>query len=117
MARRLAALVVVAAYSMGSPTLVAAQAATATLSGVVVDQTDAVLDAARVVVVNVDNGLQRASAVDGDGRFVLALLPPGRYRLTAESFKRYVPPIRGATTPLSVAVAACAATNVGDPME
>ena len=85
MARRLAALLVVAAYSLGSPTWIAAQAATATLSGVVVDQTDAVLGAARVVVVNVDNGLQRASAVDGDGRFVLALLPPGRYRLTAES--------------------------------
>jgi len=85
MATRLAALFVVAAYSLGSPTWVAAQAATATLSGVVVDETDAVLGAARVVVVNVDNGLQRASAVDSDGRFVLALLPPGRYRLTAES--------------------------------
>src|SRR6266850_7057266 len=85
MATRLAALLVVAAYSLGSPTWVAAQAATATLSGVVVDETDAVLGAARVVVVNVDNGLQRASAVDSDGRFVLALLPPGRYRLTAES--------------------------------
>ena len=35
MARRLPALLVVAAYSLGSPTWVAAQAATATLSGVV----------------------------------------------------------------------------------
>jgi hypothetical protein len=64
-------------------TLVRAQAASATLSGTVVDESAAVVPDVRVIVVNLETGLQRSTASEVRGTFAVSLLPPGRYRLTA----------------------------------
>jgi hypothetical protein len=64
--------------------IVDAQAASATLQGIVIDESAAVVPAARVAVLNLDTGLLRSTTTEGHGSFVLSLLPPGRYRLTAQ---------------------------------
>jgi len=60
-----------------------AQASTATLAGIVLDDTGAVVPDVQVAVTNLGTGLQRAAVAGAQGRFVIPLLPPGRYRLTA----------------------------------
>ncbi len=64
--------------------IVRAQAASATLQGTVIDQSAAVVPDVRVTVVNLGTGLQRSTGSGGEGTFVVSLLPPGRYRLTAQ---------------------------------
>ena len=64
-------------------TFVRAQTATATLGGTVLDETSAVVPNVQVTVVNLGNGLQRAITSGDQGSFVISLLPPGRYRLSA----------------------------------
>src|SRR5262245_23064424 len=61
-----------------------AQAASATLSGSVVDESAAVVPDVRLTVVNLATGLQRSTVAGSHGTFVVSLLPPGRYRLTAQ---------------------------------
>jgi hypothetical protein len=57
----------------------AAQTATATLGGVVVDTTGAALVGAQVTATNHATRLQRAVTTGADGRFAIVALPPGRY--------------------------------------
>jgi carboxypeptidase family protein/TonB-dependent receptor-like protein len=59
-----------------------AQTTTATLSGVLSDETGAVLPGAHVVVMNTDTGVQRTASTDEKGLFQLADLPPGPYKVT-----------------------------------
>src|SRR5262245_27398671 len=59
-----------------------AQSATGTISGIVVDETAAVVPGATMSLVNLATGLQRTVATDSGGRFVVALLPPGTYQVT-----------------------------------
>jgi hypothetical protein len=65
-----------------------AQAATATLSGTVVDENGAVIPGASVTVSNASTGLQRRLLTDGVGRFNFPVLPPGKYtvRVVSEGF-------------------------------
>ena len=74
----LVALLVVAAATRGS-----AQITSATMSGTVKDQTQAVLPGVDVVVKNVDTGLNRAVVTDANGYFTIAGLPPGTYETRA----------------------------------
>lgn len=60
------------------------QVTTANLSGVVVDETEAVVVNARITVLNDSTGFQRQSLTNGEGYFVISLLPPGEYTLIAE---------------------------------
>jgi len=64
-------------------TLVAAhaQAATATLSGRVVDQNAAVVAGANVTATNTATGMQRQAQTSDDGVFTIPLLPPSTYIL------------------------------------
>lgn len=57
---------------------------TSSLSGVVTDETGAVIAAARITVLNSDTGFQRWTTTGTDGYFVIPLLPPGTYAVTAE---------------------------------
>jgi outer membrane receptor protein involved in Fe transport len=70
------------------PTLAAAQARVtgADLEGTLRDDTGAVLAGANVTAVNVETGLERSTASDVRGRYVLAALPPGVYKVSAELF-------------------------------
>ncbi len=61
-----------------------AQGATATLSGVVTDQTGAVIPAANIAVISIAQGFQRTTATNDEGIFVVPLLPPGNYTVKAE---------------------------------
>ena len=58
---------------------VRAQGATATLSGVVTDQTGAVIPGANIAVISIAQGFQRTTATTDEGIFVVPLLPPGNY--------------------------------------
>lgn len=62
----------------------AAWARAGTLAGVVVDETEAVLPGARLVAVNTLTGTLREATTGGDGWFLMPLLPPGAYVMTAE---------------------------------
>ena len=53
-----------------------AQSATATLSGVVKDQNNAVLTSVNVSVISIAQGFQRSTVTNGAGQFVVPLLPP-----------------------------------------
>ncbi|MGQ0736151.1 MAG: TonB-dependent receptor [Acidobacteriota bacterium] len=62
----------------------AAQLDSATLIGVVSDTQGGVLPGATVTAVNASTGFTRTGVADGEGRYRLAALPPGRYDVTAE---------------------------------
>ncbi len=73
-------------------TLSMAQTTTATLSGLITDQSGAVLPGVQVTVVNSATGVQRSLTTDAGGRFVAPQLPPGSYDVTASmaGFSRLV---------------------------
>src|SRR5215216_129629 len=81
---RLIALVVCLLLSFNFVNDVRAQGATATLSGVVTDQTGAVLPGANIAVISIAQGFQRTTATNDEGIFVVPLLPPGNYTVKAE---------------------------------
>jgi Carboxypeptidase regulatory-like domain/TonB dependent receptor-like, beta-barrel/TonB-dependent Receptor Plug Domain len=64
--------------------LVHGQSGTATLSGIVIDESGASLPDVRVIAANAATGLQRQITADAEGGFVMRMLPPGRYSVTAE---------------------------------
>lgn len=75
---------VFAALYMFSPGRAGAQSATATLSGIVVDENGAVIPGVNIVVINIGQGFQRSTTTKDEGNFVVALLPPGTYIVKAE---------------------------------
>src|ERR1700739_78686 len=69
-------------------TIAHAQQLTATLSGLVTDQTDARVPGAKVVITNEASGDTRDTKADSQGFFAVTALPPGTYKITitAKSF-------------------------------
>src|SRR5262245_24058412 len=61
-----------------------AQPASATLAGTVMDEAGAVIPAVNITVLNLSTALQRHATTDTRGAYLIPLLPPGRYHLTAE---------------------------------
>ncbi|HEY6247809.1 MAG TPA: TonB-dependent receptor [Pyrinomonadaceae bacterium] len=61
-----------------------AQNATATLTGTVVDQNNAVLTNVNISVISIARGFQRSVVTNSAGQFVVPLLPPGTYIVKAE---------------------------------
>ncbi len=59
-----------------------AQTSTATISGVVTDESGGVLSGAQVVVANVATGSRRTAPTDERGHFVVPQLPPSSYEVT-----------------------------------
>jgi hypothetical protein len=60
------------------------QSATATLSGTVMDQNNAVVPGAAITVTNTATGLKRETSTNDEGYFTIPLLPPSTYVLRAE---------------------------------
>jgi Carboxypeptidase regulatory-like domain/TonB dependent receptor len=58
---------------------------TGSITGTVTDPSGAVVRAARLTVINEGTNAVRSAETNDDGDFTVALLPPGRYRVTAES--------------------------------
>lgn len=61
-----------------------AQSPAATLGGTVLDENGAVVPAVEITVLNLSTAVQRHAVTGGEGAFVVPLLPPGRYTLTAQ---------------------------------
>lgn len=55
------------------------------LGGTVADPTGSVIPAASVTIVNVENGTQRTTVSDAQGRYALLQVTPGTYKLTAKA--------------------------------
>src|SRR5216683_1389747 len=62
-----------------------AQAASATLSGTVEDEHGAVIPGVSITVTSNGTGAQRQTTTNGEGYFVVPLLPPSRYQITAQN--------------------------------
>src|SRR5229473_5820727 len=62
-----------------------AQSASATLSGTVEDEHGAVIPGVSITVINNATGAQRQATTNGEGYFVVPLLPPSRYQITAQN--------------------------------
>ncbi|MGQ0504566.1 MAG: carboxypeptidase-like regulatory domain-containing protein, partial [Myxococcaceae bacterium] len=58
------------------------QITTGVIQGEVQDATGGILPGVNVEVQNLDTNLVQSRVTDGNGRFVLLQLPPGRYRIT-----------------------------------
>src|SRR4051812_36594427 len=69
-----------------------AQAATADLSGTVVDPNGAVVAGATVTAKNIGTGIARTATTSDDGTYKLIALAPGEYEVTSEAttFKKVV---------------------------
>src|ERR1044072_2683380 len=61
-----------------------AQSPAATLAGTVIDERGAVVPSVQITVWTLSTAVQRHASTDGEGRFVIPLLPPGGYTLTAQ---------------------------------
>src|SRR3569832_729763 len=61
-----------------------AQGATATLSGIVIDENGAVISRANIAVISIAQGFERTADTNEEGSFVVSLLPPGNYTVKAE---------------------------------
>lgn len=61
-----------------------AQSATATLSGIVIDQTGAVIPGVKIAVISIAQGFQRNATTSDEGIFIVSQLPPGSYTVKAE---------------------------------
>ncbi len=98
------------------PGVVSAQT-TATVSGTVQDMDGGVIPGATVTATNAATNLVRTSTTGGEGRYVLAGLPPGTYDLRIEisGFKPHVR--RGLTLSVADAVVANAELEIGGLVE
>jgi Carboxypeptidase regulatory-like domain/TonB-dependent Receptor Plug Domain len=70
--------------AFGSAARVMAQSPTATLTGTVTDQNDAVVPSVNIAVINIAQGFQRSTVTNSEGAFVVPLLPAGQYTVKAE---------------------------------
>src|SRR5215212_3100767 len=75
---------VLAAALLLSALTARAQSPAATLGGTVLDENGAVVPAVEITVLNLSTAVQRHALTGGEGAFVVPLLPPGRYTLTAQ---------------------------------
>jgi hypothetical protein len=74
----------VIALWLGTAALAATQIATATLSGVVRDETGAALPGTVLTVKGVARGVTRSATTDSEGRYRVSALDPGEYEVRAE---------------------------------
>ena len=112
LSRSIAACMIAACLSIvGGTAAAAAQSATASLEGMIVDQTGAVMPGVTITVVQTATGVTRTGVTDEKGAFHLPLLPVGVYDLTAELagfVPRKIPEINlsiGQTVTLSIQMA------------
>jgi len=84
MSRSWLPLLLVSSFFFASSSLFAS-GPTGSITGTVTDPTGAVVPKARIVVINEGTNATRDAETNPDGDYTVALLPPGRYRVTAES--------------------------------
>jgi len=84
MLRRASIAALLLAFACGMATPAMAQTTNGVISGIINDAQGGVLPGVTVTGRNIDTGITRTVVTEGDGRFRLAALPPGRYELAAE---------------------------------
>lgn len=82
------------------------QATTAAITGTVTDAQGAVLPGVTITAMSPDTGYSRTAVTNASGLYVLPLMPPGTYEVTAElsgfgTFKQTVRPTVGATVTIN----------------
>ena len=92
MIRKVALIICVATSLSTLTSLSTAQTTTATLSGILTDESGAVIPAAEVVIANAATGVRRKVVADELGRFAAPQLAPGPYELavTAAGFETLI---------------------------
>src|SRR5262245_46878912 len=90
--RRLPVLVVLFAVSAGS--VLRAQSTNASLSGRVLDPSEAVIVGANVAAISADTNVRRETRTNASGEYYLTNLPPGPYRIEVDKagFSRLLKP-------------------------
>ena len=85
-------LILAALLILSNVGFASAQSTTASISGTVTDERQAVVPAATVTARNTDTGLSRTNQTDGEGRYNFVNLPIGAYEVTIEAanFSKYV---------------------------
>src|SRR5690242_5034994 len=75
-------------------TRASAQSSNATVNGIVLDPSGAVIAGAQIVVVNDATGVQYTTKTNGEGIYVVPNLPPGAYRIQVSNsgFKTIIKP-------------------------
>ena len=58
---------------------------TTSLNGSVTDPTGAVIPNASITITNIETGAQRSTVADDQGRYTMAQLTPGKYKLSAKA--------------------------------
>ena len=84
MSLRFAALLFLPGTVLGLAVPASAQTATATLAGIVVDDSDALISDVVLTLVNVDTANERVVTASSQGRFAFPFVVPGRYAVTAQ---------------------------------
>lgn len=77
-------LLVLSFLLISLPFVAMAQSTNGSISGVIADDTGAVLPGVTVTATNVATGVSRTTVTNATGSYQLALLPPGTYRMTGE---------------------------------
>ena len=72
-------------WSVAAPPAVFSQATTGEITGRVADQAGAVVPGATVTAENEETAFSRTTTTNDAGEYILTLLPPGRYTVTAEA--------------------------------
>src|SRR6185503_5761663 len=85
MPHRSFAIAWVIAWICSSPAAAAAQLETATIVGIVRDQSGAVVPRAAVTITNVQTAISVRTETDAEGAYVVPSLRPGEYTVSAES--------------------------------
>ena len=84
MLRRQPLILLIAAAVLASPLSTAAQQDTATITGIVTDQSGAVVPGAAITVTNVETNISVRTQSDSAGAYVVPSLRPGEYSVTTE---------------------------------
>ncbi len=100
--RRLLILSAALAWTCG---VAAAQTVTGTISGTVLDQSEAVVPNAAVTLLNDQTGASRKTTTAGAGEFVFTAVPPGNYTVTVEAPGFQSTRITGVILPASLRLA------------
>src|SRR5258705_13419407 len=79
-----ASLLLLTALLLVPATPAHSQAASASISGTITDAQGGVLPGVTLTVQNAESGVVRTSVTEGDGKYRVAGLSPGRYNLTAD---------------------------------
>ena len=78
-------LLAIAACTSGFVSTAFAQGEQATITGIVTDESGAVIPNARVAVTNIETKVTREAQTNGEGQYRVPYLSPGKYQVTVES--------------------------------